>query len=317
MDQLRKAAEITLRDCMGVREGEKVLIVIDEVTRSIGLKLFERAKELRTEAMLVEMVSRKTHGEEPPVAVAEAMKRVQVVVAATSKSLSHTQARQEANRAGARIASMPGITPDIMARTLNADYREIERASLKFASYLTQASTARITTAAGTDLVIGLEGREGKPDTGIYHEPGSFGNLPAGEAYIAPVEGTARGKLVVDGSMAGIGRLSQPLEMRVEEGKVVEVKGGPEAELLRQMLEMHGEPAYNIAELGLGLNGRAILSGVVLEDEKVLGTVHVALGDNSTIGGRVQVPSHLDGVILKPTVELDGEIILREGKFVL
>ncbi|NLC39119.1 MAG: aminopeptidase, partial [Clostridia bacterium] len=158
-----------------------------------------------------------------------------------------------------------------------------------------------------------LQGREAFADSGMLQAPGSFGNLPAGEAFIAPLEGTAAGTLVVDGSMAGIGLIQSPIVMKVEKGLVVEIEGGQEADRLKELVDRFGPAARNIAELGIGLNDQAVLSGIVLEDEKVLGTVHVALGDNSTIGGTVEVPSHLDGVLLQPSLWLDGRKILEKG----
>ncbi|NLO89955.1 MAG: aminopeptidase [Clostridia bacterium] len=302
---------------MGVKKGETVLVVSDKPLRDLGLIFFEEAVKLETEAIYLEIIPRENHGVEPPVAVAEAMKKADVVLLVTSKSLSHTAARERACEMGARVASMPGITPEMMARTLLAGYKDIAENCRKYAEWIKGAKEVHLKTAAGTDLKFSIEGREIALDTGILHSPGDFGNLPAGEVFVAPVEGTAQGILVVDGSMAGIGVLEEPIKMEVREGYVVNVTGGKSAESLKKILDCYGKDARNIAELGIGFNPRARLTGSVLEDEKVLGTVHIALGDNSTFGGRVSVPSHLDGVILKPTLLFDGEIFMKEGRIVL
>jgi leucyl aminopeptidase (aminopeptidase T) len=262
----------------------------------------------------MEMVPRLSNGEEPPAAVAAAMQEADVVLLVTEKSLSHTRARRKANEQGARIASLPGLTREMMARALNADYEQIGILSKSISDLLTKGRRARLTTPAGTDLFFDLTGREGRPDTGVYRDQGMFGNLPAGEAYIAPVEGTTQGILVVDGSMAGIGKLKHPITIHIQDGYADEILGGEEAEQLNALLQPHGKKGRNIAELGIGTNQQALLTGEVLEDEKILGTVHVALGDNHTIGGIVEVPSHLDGVILSPTLEIDGKIIMAEGR---
>ena len=317
MEGLKKAARVVLNDCMGVKEGETVLIVTDTELKELGGVLFTAARELPVEAVYMEMLPRDNHGVEPPHTVAEAMKHADVVVIPTVKSLSHTAARKEANECGARVATLPGITREIMARTLAADCGDIYQRCMDCAAILSTANSVEIRTPAGTQLALSIAGREACADTGMLHAPGGFGNLPAGEAFVAPVEGTAAGKLVVDGSMAGVGVLEDPIIMQVEGGYVTSVSGGRQARELEALLEKHGRQARNIAELGVGLNNRARLSGSPLEDEKVLGTVHIGLGDNSTFGGTVKVSSHLDGIMLKPTLFIDGRVVIAEGELQL
>ena len=251
-------------------------------------------------------------------AISEAMKAAAVVVAATSKSLSHTKARRDACQRGTRVASLPGITGEMLARTMAADYEKIADLSKKIAAILTKGKEARLTTPAGTDLTMSLVGRTAEPDTGMLQQQGSFGNLPAGEAYIAPLEGTTNGVLVIDGSMSGIGHLKgKAIHITVEGGYATNFQGSPEAQTLNELLKPLGKEAYNIAELGIGTNDKAIITGKVLEDEKVLGTVHVALGNSISFGGKVDVPIHLDGILLKPTLTVDGIEVLRDGKMMI
>jgi leucyl aminopeptidase (aminopeptidase T) len=181
------------------------------------------------------------------------------------------------------------------------------------AEVLDRGKSARITSPLGSDLTFSIEGRTGEPDTGLYHAPGAFGNLPAGEAYLAPVEGTAEGKLVVDASMAGLGVLSSPITLVFKKGRVVSVDG-PGADQLRANWAAAGEGADWVAELGVGTNDAATITGKVLEDEKVYGTVHVALGNNAHFGGTNNVPYHADGVITHPTLEIDGRPIITNGQ---
>jgi leucyl aminopeptidase (aminopeptidase T) len=151
----------------------------------------------------------------------------------------------------------------------------------------------------------------------LFREKGLWGNLPTGEAYLAPVEGEAKGVVVVDGSMAGIGKLSAPIQIAVRDGFAEEITGGPEAAVLQRLLEPHGKPARTVAEFGIGTNDKAILSGVILEDEKVMGTIHIAFGDNASMGGTVHVASHLDGLVLKPTVTFDGVEVMKDGQLLI
>jgi leucyl aminopeptidase (aminopeptidase T) len=205
----------------------------------------------------------------------------------------------------------------MMARALMVDYEEMGRLTRRWAEALTGATLARLTSPAGTDITIGLEGRKGLSDTGQLMNKGSGGNLPAGEAFIAPMEGTSQGTLVFDGSLAGWGKLASPVKMHIARGKVISIEGGQEADWLRQALMPCGEPGLNLAELGIGTNPKAKLTGAVLEDEKVLGVVHLALGDNKGFGGQVEAGIHLDGLVLNPTLWLDGRLVIDAGKYLL
>ncbi|AJQ26195.1 aminopeptidase [Pelosinus fermentans] len=314
---LEKSAEIAIRQCMAVKKGETVLVVTDEPTRNVGRALWEKAVEAGAEALYVEMLPRKNDGVEPPPAIAVAMLHADVILGATSCSFSHTKARKDASQKGARIATLPGITEDIMQRTLSADYQHIAELSQQFAKLLSDGKAVHISTLAGTDLTLSIAGRQGHADTGINHAAGDFSNLPAGEAYVAPVEETAEGIIIIDGAMAGIGVLESPIKLTVEKGYVTKVEGGRETEKLEAMLNEYGKLACNIAELGIGTNDQAILSGRVLEDEKVMGTVHIALGNNFGFGGTCQVPMHLDGILLSPTLTIDGQLVIKDGKHLI
>jgi len=318
MDKLKNAAEIAVNDCMAVKKGERVLIITDEPARKIGRALWQAAKDLGAEAILTEIITPKSNGEEPPEPVAELMKLVDVILIPTSKSLSHTDSRRAASKAGVRIATLPGITEDMMIRTLNADYEEIAKKSDKLAEIISKSKNVRITTEKGTDINLVVEGREGHSDTGLNHNPGDFSNLPAGEAYVAPMEGRSEGFIVFDGSMAGVGKLcSEVINVKVEKGFATEITGGAPGEKLYSIMEPFGKLAFNLAELGIGTHDKAQITGEVLEDEKAIGTVHIAFGDNKSMGGTIRVASHLDGVIMEPTVSVDGKLIMEKGKFLI
>ena len=314
---MQDAAMIVTRECMGIKEAEEVLIIVDKNTHAIGTVLFNAAKSLGAEVLLLEMLERKTHGSEPPRLVAEAMKSASVIIMPTTKSLTHTRARLEATRQGARIASMPTITEDIMRRAMSADYVRIKERSQKLAELLSNGSEVQLTAPGGTALTFSIAGRKAHADTGDIRDKGSFSNLPAGEAYIAPVEGKTSGIAVIDGSMTGVGVVNTPVKMVIKDGYVTELSGGSEAETLSNLLQDKGKAARNIAELGIGTNEKALPSGSVLEDEKVMGTVHIAIGDNTTFGGVVEAQLHIDGIIKTPTLAIDGQIIIKNGKHLI
>lgn len=267
-------------ECFGVKRQESVLIVVDTSTpTSISKSLFEAARDIGSEVMILTMLPRSRHGEELPKAVAEAMLNADVVIAPTTMSLTHTQARINACKAGARIASMPGITESMMSSGgITADCMKLNDIALVWNRRLTNIREVRVISDIGTDITFDLEGCTWMMDTGMCHEKGSSSNLPAGEMYIAPKD--ANGVFVVDGSLSGFGLLDSSIRITVRNRYVTSIKG-EQADKLEAMLDMVGDAARNIAELGIGINPEANLIGNVLEDEKVGGTVHIALGDNS------------------------------------
>lgn len=310
------AVRTVIRDCMNISPGEEVLVVCNPVTEEIGALMRIEAQGEGADATLAVISERDSAAAEPPDVVAAAMAEADVVLAATIQSLSHTAARKRASEAGVRIGTLPGVTEEMLARLMNGDLEETRRLSWAVAELMNEASEARITCAHGSDLRLGLEGRLAIADGGELGTRGAFGNLPCGEGFIAPVEGTAEGTLVVDGSIAGVGLLDTPVELTVADGHLTAATGG-DGDTLMRLLTAHGKDGTNVAELGIGTNDEAILTGNILEDEKILGTAHVAFGASAAIGGTVQVPVHLDCVILEPTVELDGRTILSGGELLV
>ena len=317
-DALKKAAHVTLVDCLTLKADDTAVIVTDPPTFEVGEALFNAAAEKGAEPLLAMMPTRKVSGEEPPEAVAELMKSCDVLVLATKYSLSHTNARRAATRGGVRAASMPGITAEIMARTMSADYSEIAATTGELIQRLEGAEKLYVTTPGGTDITLNVRGKEFDGDTGILTEPGSFGNLPAGEACAGlALEGTT-GTAVFDGSFADIGLLKNPIKVGFENGLAIKIEGGAEATKLESTLDRVGPAARQIAEIGIGTNDKARVTGVVLEDEKVMGTIHLALGNDLGFGGANDVPLHFDGVILAPTVKTDTNItILDNGELLI
>lgn len=318
LTKLDTASTIAIKICMGAKKNESILVVTDELKREIGLSLYENAKRLGHNSLFVEMKSGKINGEEPPAAIADLMKKFDVVFCPTAKSLTHTDARRSASKLGSRIATFPGITKEIMIRGMNADYNGISKRSIKLAKILEKGNRIRVTAPAGTDISFDIKGMKPIASKGLFHKKGESGNLPTGETYLAPVEGTADGVFVVDGSMAGFGLLKNAnLRIEVKDGFATKISGGPIAKKLVAMLDKVGQGARNIAEFGIGTNDSAKLSGVLLEDEKVMGTIHLALGNNITMGGTFNVPIHLDGLVKKPTVWMDGKLLMKDGKLLI
>lgn len=310
---LALAADITL-DRLGVSGPDAFLVVSNPELIAIATELAEAARARTQTVRIQEFPPTGRDGEEPPDAVARVMCQASAIVIVTRFSLSHTQARMAATRAGARIASMPAISVDIFVRTIPIDYTHLERAGRALASKLTNADVCRVTAPGGTNIELSLHGREAICDDGDLLAPGAWGNLPAGEAFIAPLEGEGRGTIVFDGSLAGWGLLDEPLSIVLEQGRAVTAAGGAAADWLLETLEAGGENGRTIAELGIGTNPGATITGAILEDEKAEGTVHFAFGSNTGIGGANQASVHIDGLVRDAMVELDGSPVLRDGR---
>ena len=318
LTKLDSASAIAIRDCMGTKKNEKILVITDEIKREIGLSLHENALRLGYNSLLVEMKSGKINGEEPSDEIAELMQKFDVVLCPTAKSLTHTDARRNASAKGVRIATFPGITKEVMIRGMNADYKSISKRTIRLKEILETGKEIHVTAPAGTDISFSIAGRKAYASKGLFHASGESGNLPTGEAFLAPVEGSSNGVFVVDGSMAGLGLIkSTNLKIEVEKGFATKISGGTIAKKLKVILDKVGKDARNIAEFGIGTNDSAKLSGVLLEDEKVMGTIHIALGDNVSMGGSVNVPIHLDGVVKKPTVWMDNKLLMKDGKLLV
>lgn len=298
---MEESARVAVEDCMNVSGDEEVLVVTDEERRSIGHALFNAADRVASEAAYAEIAVDENHGAEPPAPVAAAMRASDVVLAPTTRSLTHTDARIQACETGTRVATMPSITEEIMDGSMRADYSEVADSATRLLDDLGDADEIRIESDAGTDLTLRVGERDWRRDDGICHEAGCVTNLPAGEVFVAPLTGD--GTLVVDGSFAGLGRLDEAVRLEFDDGYATEIS----SDVLRQKTDAVGDCGRNLAELGVGVNPAATLIGNVLQDEKVAGTVHVAVGDSSGFGGDTECDLHLDGVVTAPRLYADGD----------
>jgi len=304
---LRRPAETAVKQCMNLQSGEACAIVTDDERLAIAEALYEVATGITDDTTLLRYPPGDLHGEEPPAPVAAAIAAADVVLAPTTKSLSHTTARVEATEAGARMATLPGITDGVFLMGLDADYEQIRRACADVLEQVQGAEEIRVTSPQGTDITFRPGDRAWREDTGIVHDPGAFSNLPAGEVFVSPE--TADGTVVVDGTMMPHGNLDgKTITFEVEDGSVTHIDDDALREQVEDGAAEIGEDAYNLAELGIGTNVAVTeLVGSVLLDEKAGGTVHVAIGDDHGIGGDVEAPIHLDGILREPTVYADGE----------
>ncbi|MFB0567329.1 MAG: aminopeptidase [Candidatus Bathyarchaeia archaeon] len=328
---------------MGLEKGEKVVVVTDfptaeewktkdsaKLTEAVERSLLAKAvseiargkfSDCKVEFFAYPSIGK--HGTYPGKEVEEKMKAANVAIAITTYSLTHTDARENACKAGARVASMPMFVADMFypGGPMAADYSEIDKETRKISKLITKANEAKVSSPRGTDVTFSLKGRKGMVDAGIFVEKGAWGNLPSGEAYCAPVEGTAEGKLVVEPNWYP--ELKENMTLIFKNGYVTDIIGGGKiGDEYRELLDFKKkEDPYisrrNLAELGVGTNPNAKRPDNILESEKIKGTVHVAIGDNSHMGGKVSSDLHQDFIIPKPTLMLDEKVVMKDGKLLV
>lgn len=316
--KIQKAARIALKDYMGLEESETLLVIGDPKMREIALAIYEAGTIISKEAFYIEMRERELNGEEPPEQIADLMKAVDVVIAVTTKSLTHTNARRNASKIGVRVGTMPGITLETMIRCLNGNIDKVLDITQRVQDAFQNVSKVKVLAKHGTNVTFDVTGRKSIASTGVLRNIGDSGNLPSGEVYIAPIENSVNGIIAFDASIATLGVLTHPVYVEVQNGIAKKISGrGGDARLFGKLVNRFGDKSKTVGEFGIGTNPYAKICGEILEDEKVLGTVHFAFGNNLSFGGTNDVSFHVDGLISKPTVYFDDKIIMEDGKLLL
>jgi leucyl aminopeptidase (aminopeptidase T) len=307
-----------LDDCAALKSGEQVLIVTD-TTFDPGLvgTFATLAAERGAEVVVVTMAPRDLPGQEPPSSVAAIMKTADLILELTSVFIGSTKARIEACAAGARYLTMPGLTPSLLVKggAADVDFARIKPVAEQIAQRFTEAKQFTLSTGAGTSLQGSIEGRAGRVLHGLATTPGAYMAPPDIEVGLAPVEGTTEGVAVIDGALLMMSDepLAQPVVITFEKGEAVKIEGR-DAYLLHDMIDRcQDSRMYNLAEVSVGLNPQARVTGIALESEAALGTVHIALGNSIGYGGTVDAVAHLDCVMRAATLRLDDELILEDG----
>lgn len=310
---MEEGARLVLTTSAGLRAGEKILIVADETTRTVGQAFLAAAKSLGTDPVLVEFGPRANDGDEPPALVEGAMAMADLVLLVTSRSLTHTHARRAAGRAGARTISMPSVTEDMLREGgLATDWGRIHEVVRRTARRLRGAHDVHVTSAAGSDLTFRVAGREwNTEDTGLCTRKGAFTTLPAGELFIAVDERSAEGRLVVDVFFEE--DLAAPVTATLSAGYADRIVGAQRAV---EIMNRRGREGRALGRFGFGLNPRARARGPHLEAEKALGSSHLVFGDNLMIGGTIHVGARAEAVLSNVRIEIDGKAVIEKGQLV-
>ncbi len=243
-----------------------------------------------------------------------------VIIALANNSTSHTRYRALACAAGCRFASLPHFDPNMFHTSMTVDWSALASRTARLVEAVNKAEWIRVTTPNGTDMTICKQGRHAEGDDGLLTAPGSFGNLPAGEAYLAPLEGKSHGVMVIEWGPTR--KLDEPLRLIVENGVVIRIEGNDSHRARLEAKFAENANCRNIAELGIGTNDKASRPDNVLEAEKILGTIHIALGDNTGFGGTVSAPFHEDYVFYQPTLtaimaDESTHVIIDSGKLLV
>ena len=317
---MAKGAMKIARDCGSVTAQDIVAIVCDYESFQVANLVAKACLSLGACTNMIVFEPTERHGAPIPEMVGPAMEKVTVAFLITTKSMSHTPAVKMARAAGCRIVTMPEIYPHMLMKgAIQADFPAQAPIAEAVREMLTKAKSARIVCEkVGTDISFVLEGRNGRALTGIAKEPGSFACPPNIEACLAPVEEKTNGVFVINASIAGVGAVTEPVKVTVENGVIASIEGGSDADKLRDILTKPDNPnCFRISELGIGLNPCAIPCGSLLEDEAPMGTVHIAAGNNASNfpGGQVSAPLHIDMIAKDSTVYIDDVAILVDGEF--
>lgn len=306
----RPGARSLVETSLGLGADEVAVVVADEASLGVGRALVDACRAAGARGFLV-VVDVPAPGAEPPEGVVAAMVECEAAILVTGASLSHTDARREATRAGTRVLSIPGLTEAMLdAGALTADHREVEETMARAYRRLRRADVLRLTSPAGTDLTLRVGGRAWiQEDTGLCLRRGAFATLPAGELLVAAVEGSAEGTAVVDVYFHDV--LRAPATATVRDGYAVRVEGAAGAE---EAMDAAGHDGRHLSRLGLGFNPAASLHATPLEAMKALGSLHLGFGDNAALGGEVRCGVQVDAVAKGVSVEADGKEVLDRGR---
>ncbi|OGV50773.1 MAG: hypothetical protein A2X49_12205 [Lentisphaerae bacterium GWF2_52_8] len=313
---LVSAAFSVFSDYLQAAPDEKILVVYDKSTTDIADAFKQAAIEADLKLDLRRIEPTGENGSDPDPKTTALLKKYDIVIAPTQFSLTHSAAVTSARKSGARVITMPGITAELFERSLLVDPMELKSSGSLWMKLLAGKHSVEIRSAAGTKISFQIGARPPHNDDGFIVRSGMVGNLPAGEVFLAPDDGSANGIIVFDGSIGNEewNPELEPAILEIKDGSFCAAKS-PRAEQLFKSLDACGPKGRVLAEFGIGTNSALHMSGNLLEDEKVRGTVHFAFGNNCGFGGDNDVPVHIDGIVIAPDLFLDGTQLMRKGNW--
>lgn len=318
--------ETLITTCSNCKKDENILVVTDETSYEIGMAFWETLKEMGFEKRaLILMPDIKMHGEEPNELVAAAMMKADVMFRATTLSLSHTDAKKLACANGTRDLNCADYNMRMICESggLFTDFMKNREVVDRVAKAL-KGKTVTVTSPGGTNFTARIDGCEPWPQYGMSTEVGQTSSPPDIEANVYIKRFTGNGTLCIDASIPhpelGVITDEGGVKIDIKDSLATKITGGEQAEKLRNLLaSFHDGRVYEIGEIGIGLNPDGILSGRMLEDEGTFRTVHMALGCGSSRSidkSSNTCPFHLDMLMHRPTITVDGRVIIKDGDVV-
>lgn len=318
--QMMKPVRRLLDQCLNVQAGENLLVLTDTNHVHLGELFVLVGEEIGADVGLMVMRPRSRHGEEPPAPVAAAMKAADAIIAPTTFSVNHSNARAEASKAGARLIFMPDVCDEIfLDGSLDIDFLQQKEKIDAIARVLDEGTEVQVRSPRGSNLRMSIRGKRAVPQTGICHDPGTISPPPCVEVAVAPDEDTLEGKMIVDGAIVPGGACRSPVELTFERGTIVAIDGDEEAERFRQLLASYDdENVRRAVEMGMGMNPNARIGRASsLEDEAEFGTMHIGIGNGITFGSSIRANGHCDLVMRDAVIEVDGQVILEDRELKL
>ncbi|WP_419766206.1 MAG: aminopeptidase [Arcobacter sp.] len=311
-----KNIDLLIKKYFSISKNDKVLILFDKTKYELALIFRFAIIQTNDNVIISEIDSGSVHGETKISNAAYSMMLdSDIIISLVQYSIAHTKERYNITKLGKRFVSMPDYSINLLARDcFDLDFNKIVKKQNKLASILQNSNSVKIKTKMGTDITFDISNRVSNNCPGFINKSFLLASPPDFEVNIAIKEDDTNGILVVDGSIPynGFGVLSKPIKLEIRNGRVIKCND----KKLMELFNKYGEKAKIPAELGFGFNYKAKLSGFMLEDEGCYNTFHIGFGSNSTIGGENIIKFHLDTIVLNPSVEISGKLIINEGKHV-
>lgn len=307
--------KLMLQSCMGMKTSDTLFVMYVPGRESEAQRFVRAASDLGVPVASAAIAETTQKGDELPDRVLEGFSSASVILLVVSpihnQIFGHHPVKDQAVERGARIGFVTIPIGEFDPRKID----RIAHVSRTMGQMLSEAREAHLTSAVGTDVHLDLTGRNAVVFTNFLREPGAWGALPDyAETAIPPVEGSAKGKLIADGTMIGVGLLPRPVRFDISDGKIVRFDTSKEALAFKSLLEKGEGEIYGVAELGLGVNEFVTEFDGGFEDKKIFGGAHLGIGGNLDLGGKQASTVHLDIILKKVSLELDGKWLLRDGR---
>lgn len=311
-----KSARAILRNCLNLKSGESLLIVTEESLAEVGELIWLNSKKITANAILMKFPGNNSSGYNLPSCIESSLPHANTTFILSPKNL-YQKNFDHVQRKGCRIIIMQNTSKELIERTFDTNYKKVSNLSRKLADLFSIGKKLHLTSPSGTDLEIPISKIKGIAETGQVHHSGEMTNLPAGEACLNVINQGIHGRIVIDRIAGGKKKLTNPIILNLSKGHITQIKGKKEAEELRKSIRKFGKSGRKVQEFGVGTNYKVKWGDSILEDEKVLGSVHISLGQDQVTKGKKKILLAPKAILLDTTLTIDGKAILEKGNFLV